>query len=193
VHQPVFDTERARTIANRLSFGDPEDQAKALTEFAQEIRPQAIDPVRLRHEIKQELSAEMQVERDLHQIGVEYAPVFNNRYATVAAAAMVNDLRASPYWANRPSIDLYREACRHVATDFHLVPQQPQPGNQQTPAAPQAATMSAPARLERKRAAPSIPVATDRRVVMADDEPRAPTASEIVDQMRKSRGLPSLR
>ena len=192
-HQASFDTERARTIANRLSFGDPEEQARALTEFAQEVRGPAFDPAQLRQQIKQELTAEMQVERDLNQIGQEYAPIFNNRYATVAAAAAVNDLRANPYWANRPPLEVYREACKNVARDFNLVPQQLQPGPQTNSAAPQAAPATAPARLERKRAAPSIPVATDRRVAMADDAPSEPTPSEVVDQIRKSRHQPSLR
>lgn len=193
-HQPSFDTERARTIANRLSFGDPEEQARALTEFAQEIRPQAVDPVQMRQQIKQELTAEMQVERDLHQIGTEFASVFNNRYATVAAAAAVNDLRANPYWASRSPLEVYREACTTVARDFNLGSPQSQPGLQQTPAALQAAPVqSQTARIERKRAAPSIPVATDRRVAMADDAPREPTPSEVVDQIRKSRHQPSLR
>jgi len=191
-HQPSFDTERARTIANRLSFGDPEEQARALTEFAQEIRPAQLDANQLRQQIKQELTAEMQVERDLAQIGSEFRHVFDNRYATVAAAAVVNDLRADPRWASRSQIDLYREACGRVASDFKLAPQQSQPGNQ--PAAPQAAPSAlAPARLERKRAAPSIPVATDRRVAMAEDVPREPTPSEVVDQIRRARHQPSLR
>lgn len=191
-HAPSFDTEKARAIANRLSFGDPEEQARALVEYAQEIRPTQVDPAQMRQQIKQELSAEMQVERDLMQLGTEFAPVFNNRYATVAAAAMVNDLRANPYWANRSPLDVYREACSNVARDFNLVPQQPQPG-QQSPVALQAAPVSSTARIERKRAAPSIPVATDRRVAMADDTPREPTPSEVVEQIRKSRFQPSLR
>lgn len=191
-HQPSFDTERARTIANRLSFGDPEEQARALTEFAQEIRGPAVDTGQLRQQIKQEVTAEWRLEQDLNTLGNEFAPIFNNRYATVAAAAMVNDLRANPYWANRSPLEVYREACRNVTRDFNLGSQQSQPGLQ-TPAAPQAAPASASARIERKRAAPSIPVAADRRVAMADDEQRAPTNAEVVDQIRKARGQPSLR
>jgi hypothetical protein len=193
-HQPSFDSERAKTIANRLAYGDADDQAKAISELVEAARGPVVNPDQIRQSVKQEVTAEMRLESDLNILGQEFAPIFSNRYATVAAAAAVNDLRANPYWQSRSNLDLYREACRTVLQGFGSGQPQSQPGNQQQPAALQAVPpVTRQARLESKRAAPSIPVATDRRVAMADDTPRPPTGSEVVDQLRKARGQPSLR
>jgi hypothetical protein len=193
-HKPSFDGERAKAIAQRLSFGTTDEQAAALVEFAELVRPEVpqIDVQALRRDIKQEVRQENRLEQNLAIIGQEYPEVFNDPVLSQVAALQLSEMRRNPYFASQKSdLDQYREACNNVRSRFqNAAPQQPQPGSQVTPPALQAAPSAQ--RLERKRAAPSIPGGADHRLVMADATPREPTTAEVIAQIRKSRGQPSV-
>jgi len=182
--RPSFDGERAKEIAQRLSFGTTDEQAQALQDYAQAIQP-AVDVQALRREIKQELRSETLLEQNLAHIGQEFPEIFNDRVLTQVAALQLHELRGNPYNAQRPDLDLYREACTHVRSRFNTASASAQ--SAQTPTRGDSRSLSAD-RLERKRNAPSIPGGADHRMTMQEAAPREPTASQIIAQMRTARG-----
>jgi hypothetical protein len=175
--QPPLDAERARVLAQRLSYGTPDEQAEALQEFAAVVRP-AYDKEQLKRELRQEQT----LETNLAIIGREYPEIFNDPVLTQVAAVQLHTLRGNPMNLQLPEIDQYRYACNVVRSRFNVAPQQSAPQSQ-----PENRGLSS-GRLERKRNAPSIPGGADHRLTMQEAAPREPTTSEIINQIRKARG-----
>jgi hypothetical protein len=173
-----LDRERAALLAQRLSFGTTEEQADALQEFAEVVRP---DVDRIKAEVRAEERAQQVLEQNLQIIGREYPEVFNDPVLTQVAALQLHNLRGHPAAGQMTELDQYRFACSQVRSRFNPVPQQSAPTSQsgREPSA---------SRLERKRNAPSIPGGADHRMTMQEAAPREPTTSEVVAQIRKARG-----
>lgn len=187
----VLDRDRAAQIVQRLSYGGPDDGVAAVQELASSIaaqRPQ-FDPQQIQSAAALQAYQQIKLEQDLNVIGREYPEVFNDRSRTLLAAIHLSELRQrdATLGQQRMPIDQYREACNMVRS---ALPPQPQPGGNGTQPAVQAAIEASPSRdrLERKRAAPSNPAAVSRAATLGDQQPQAPTGSQIVDQMRRWRG-----
>ena len=175
--QPSIDTERAKLIAQRISYGDINEQAQAIQELAAAAQPQYD-----KESIKRELRQEQTLETNLAIIGHEYPEIFNDPILTQVAALQLSNLRGHPAATQMSELDQYKYACNQVRSRFSHAPQQSVP-----PAQPESRSLS-PNRLERKRNAPSIPGGADHRLTMQEATPREPTTSEIINQIRKARG-----
>lgn len=192
-HAAVFDGEKARDVVRRIAYGGEDDGALALQEFIQSAIPQ-YDVDAIRQQTKDELRAEQQLERNLNALGQEFPDIFGDQIRTFAAVAELDRIRRDPLAQQFPDIELQREACARVRRSLGSAAPQPQPMEPVSTPVLQAApaVAASAARLERKRGAPSMPTAADRRMGMTDDAPRAPTPREVINQMRVKRGQPPL-
>jgi hypothetical protein len=202
----TIDPELTRNVVRRINYGNEDEAAAALLEFAQQIAPapQQIDLRGWTEQAKAEWRAEQALQHNLMTVGREYEDVFGpmdrpvsdpaeqRRYQRAAqlAALALHDIRTRDYALGRARSDLevYREAAAEVRATIGS--RQPLQSGQEI--APQAALQAAvPAsqseRLTRKRAAPSLPSAVSRVASGGDAPSRAPTGSEIVAQMARQR------
>lgn len=193
--QPLLTEEEARQFAKKMQYGDEAETAQTIRELAETIaqrQPRApqIDPQQVISAAVQQAEQQRVLNRNLEIIGTEYPDIFSNNTLTQLAVLKLGEVRARNQALNvaQPDLDAYREACSMVRTALGGQPQ-PQPGAQ-VPTAPQAA--SQPSRLDRKRAAPSVPQAADRRPGAAVTQ-RYPSYSEVVDSYRKARGQSPMR
>ncbi len=193
-HPASFDGEKAREIVKALAYGNEEDGIRVLQEFAATMAPATIDVDGIRRQTKDELRSELRMEQNLNIIGAEFPDVFGNRIRSQAAALQLDEIRRDPNSRLFSELDLYREACTRVRRELGGANPQSQPESTLAPTQPasQAALATPSGRLERKRGAPSMPSASDRRLSAADDAPRQPTPREIINEMRIKRGQPPL-
>ena len=71
--RPVFDEERAGSIAQRLSFGTVEEQKQALMDLADSLRPQErVDVDAIRRQAVADMLQHTRLEQNLNIIGQEY-------------------------------------------------------------------------------------------------------------------------
>ncbi len=189
-HPASFDGEKAREIVKALAYGNEDDGVRVLQEFAQTLAPREVDVAGLRQQTKDELRSELRMEQNLNSIGAEFPDVFGDRILTQVAALELDNIRRDPNSRHFPDLDLYREACSRVRHRFGGAAPQSQPESTVATTQPvsQAALAAPSGRLERKRGAPSMPSASDRRLSVADDAPRDMTPREIINQMRVKRG-----
>lgn len=192
--QPALARDKAADLAQRLTYGSPEDAAQAIQDLASLVaRPTGpqIDPAQIRREAVAETMQHMQLQADLNVIGQEFPTIFNSRALTLGAAAELNEIRQRDFalGANRPYIDQYREACQAVAAQ---VPGQLRSTGDTAanPSALQAAPE--PDKLERKRAAPRQPVGVSRVASLGEAEPRGSSASQVIEKMRAQRHQPAM-
>lgn len=206
---PVFDEARAREISKRLNYGSEEEQARALSDLGTTIQqavsaqlasaqPAAVNPNEMVQNVSRAVMENMQQHQTLQTIAHEFQDVFADAELSYAAGYRANLIAQSDaqLGRNRPKIDVFREVLTDIRNKY-IAPRgnQPvQPSAGQAPAntnpSVQAATPVAQQmsdRIERKRTAPQPPVAAN---VRSKGEPQKsyPSNSEIVSQMRKSRG-----
>lgn len=192
VQQPyALDRDKAREIHHRLSYGNEEEGIAALQEWHSLLpAPSApqVDPQVIAAQAAQAAYDRIRLENDLNTIGQEFPEIFGNRSLSFAATAHLVELRQrdAMLGIQRPPIEQYREAANMVRQAFPPAPQS-QPAVGTSPVIQAAPT---PDRLERKRAAPRQPAPVSRVASLGDDTPRAPTGSEIVNQIRKARHQP---
>lgn len=195
--QPIVDPERVRDVAKRLQYGNEDEAAAALTQFVTDVVsrvPQgpAIDPnaiiQRATQAAVQQATQQAQLQRDTETIRQEFADIFENEQRTLLARMNVEAIRARNAAQGRyqPDIEIYREAGNMVRGAMG----RPRPGND----APSPAIQAAPRTevLERKRSAPRMTQAIDRRAPSPEPQ-RPPSGSEIVERMRAQRGQASMR
>jgi len=176
--------EHAGSIAQRLSFGTVDEQKQAVMDLADSLRTQErADVEAIRRQAASDALQHVRLEQNLNIIGQEYPEIFHDPVLTQVAALQLDALRRIyPQFQDRSDLDQYREACNSVRQRF-----QPTRAVQSTPSG-----VSRQAALDRKRSAPSIPTAVDRRMTSDDGNApvRAETASEVIRNMRRSRGQP---
>ena len=184
---PILTEDEAKAFARGLVYGDEAENAKAMLKFGETIasrvpRAPQVDPNAIVHAAIQQTRQQLTLERNLEIIGSEYPEIFGDETLAQLAALKLTQVRQkeATLGLQRPDLESFREACDMVRTATGRVAPQPQPAPAEQPAA-QAA------RLERKRAAPSIPQAADRRVT-APSGYQPQTYASVVEQMRKSRG-----
>jgi hypothetical protein len=158
------------------------------------------DPAALANWAADQALRRMRFEQDIITIGQEFPEVFSDETLTQVAALKVGALRqqAAMLRVQTPDLALYRDACGAVM-DALKGPNWRQPaterGSEAPPATQAASTVAvvSPAKLERKRAAPQQPTAVSR--VASDDatKPWEGRRSDIVEQMRRTRGQSSMR
>lgn len=193
---PALGADEAREIVQRLSYGSAEDGVAAIQQLADNLarRQPQVDQNQLAQHATQQALAHIAFQQNLNQIGTEFPDVFNNQTRAYVAAIELTQLRQHDalMGRQRSDLELYREACQKVRDA--MSPPQPQSGGEDGRTAAQAAPVVAvnPSRLAGKRAAPRNPTAVSRSSGMGPAEPRPPSASQIIDQMRKSRGQLSM-
>lgn len=191
--QPVLDKDRAAAIVQRLSYGSPEDGASALQELADSLAarqaPQ-VDAAAIRQSAVQETLQHIQLNNDLATIGHEFPSIWASRALSVGAAAELQEIRQRDMMlgVRRPNLEQYREACKAVLGQLPQTAMSQSAGESDNQPASQAAVQVATTRLERKRAAPRQPAGVSRAASLGEDMPRAPSASQIVDAIRRQRG-----
>lgn len=198
----VLTPEESQAIARRLQYGSDAESNSAVQDMSQLIaaRLQAanpqIDPRRLAEYATQQAMQRMQQQAELNNnlaaIGQEFPEVFADESLSQLAALKLHAIRKRDALLGVQQNDLtaYREACAEVrGAVFKQAPAQSQPTLDPTPsqASPTSAAAQA-SRFEAKRAAPRSPQPAQRTLVTEEQGRRYPTASEIVSQMKKSRG-----
>src|SRR6185312_2161030 len=187
----LVDEERAREFVRQVQFGAPDEALPAvrwlIEDVVSRIQMPHVDPNAIIHAATLRARAEQQAERDVAIIRSDFPDIFANPQLQRLAHINVDELARgdAATGRQRPLVEIYREAGNRVYDAIG----RPRPGSDPTAPALQAAphVQERPDVIERKRAAPRIPAAVDRRAA-TPDAPRPPTASEIVSQMRVSRG-----
>lgn len=206
--QGHVDEARVRDVVRNLQYSDEATAAAALHGLISDVRnsvPQApaFDPEAYERRVMSKIDAKQQLMADTSIIKAEYADVLNDPIRADAAARQVAAIRQQvvALGIQTSDLDIYREAGNRVRASFGTAP--PQSGNQgQAPApagqtAPQAPTLVVRRSVAdidgRKRAAPQRTAAVIDRRSAAPEAPRAPTGSDIVEQMRKARHQSPMR
>ena len=187
------DPNALKEIARRITYGSEDESVGALqdlvgltTRLAQQ--PNGPTPDQIASAAAQRAVAQVQFENNLNAIGREYADIFNDSDMTVIAARKVGELRSknNVLGVQKSDLDLYREACQLTREKFGRAETTPVT-NKTLPAEQPLAPALSQGRVERKRAAPQPAAAVNRTQAMEQTN-RAPTASDIVNAMRKQRG-----
>jgi hypothetical protein len=194
--KPIVDPERVREAAKRIQYGNEDEAAAALTELITDVAARmpatpSIDPNAIVQRATTAAMQQAQLARDTDTIRQEYADIFENPQRTLLARMNVEAIRARNAQTGRfqPEIEIYREAGNMVRDAMG----QPRPGSDVSQPALQAATVAPRTEvIERKRAAPRMTQAIDRRAPQPE-MPRPPSGSEIVERMRAQRGQASMR
>lgn len=194
----LVDPELVRATVRKIQYGGEDDGADALTQLVSHVVsrvPQApqVDQNAIIQQAAAVAQQQAQFARDQEQIRREYGDtIFNDPQRTMLARLNVDAIRQRNAVAgiNRPDIEVFREAGNLVLDALNL----PRPNIDETKPAPQAAPVASARSdvIERKRAAPRQTTTQIDRRAPAPAAPRAPTNSEIVDQMRKARGQVSM-
>jgi len=195
-----LDPEMAKHLHHKLTYGSEQEGIQAIQEMyaaaAQAAQPQQqIDPQRIAHAATNAALQQIQLQSNLNTIATEFPQVFADEGASQLAALKLHKIRQRDQLlgVQKPDLEAYREACRAVLDDARrLAGGEPsRPGQGAAFTTVQAAPFAD--RDARKRAAPRTPIAASRKAVMGGETLRAPSGSEIVEQMRKARFQPSMR
>lgn len=197
---PVADPEMVRRVVKQIAYGQEDEGVKALSDLISSVveRTQApaqpmFDPNALVNTAANVAQARMQLQSDLMTIGREFPELFGADVTDPAlaqlAAFKLNGLRAkyAALQVSKPELALYREACSEVRDLIGKRDSKSQPEATGKPTAQAVPIQVSQDKVERKRAAPKLPASAGRRASLGEDA-RAPTGSQVVDWMRKSRG-----
>ena len=183
-----IDPDLARSIAHRISYGNEEEQASAIQELAQRVAPQqpSYSPEQIAQYSAQlamhQMQANQEFQNKLVTIGNEFPDIFQDRQLSILAGDTLNQIRErdTQLQVQRSDLEQYREACSLVQTKF-VAP---------TKAVVEPVVVPA-TKLAAKAAAPQIVRSAGRTV--SSTTQKEVTSSDIVEQMRKQRGQPSMR
>jgi hypothetical protein len=202
---PIVDRARFAQTVKAIQYGDETTATQALEDLvthvvARQPAAQAVDPIAIANYAANFAAQQAMLRSDTEVIRREYADLFENPIRADAAGrqlAMIRQENAA-LGKHQSDLELYREAGNRVRAAFGLS----QSGDQSTPAdagitAPQASNIvvrrSAGEIDARKRAAPrAMSQVIDRRSA-APQAPRAPSPSDVVEMMRKSRFQTSMK
>ena len=191
------DPDRVRETVKKIQYGGEDEAAAALSQLVQDVVQRvpvapAVDTNAIVREAAEVARQQAQLLADSQVIRQEFADIFAHPQRTFLAKTNVDVIRQRDYalGRSRPDIEVYREAGNMVREAMGLS----RPGSDvTTPPALQAPSVASRADvIERKRSAPRMTQAIDRRAP-SPETPRAPTGSEIVDAMRAQRGQASMR
>ena len=151
-----------------------------------------LDPRLVAQHAAAQAVAQVTFQSNLNTIANEYADIFNDRDLSLLAADRVGNLRGKYLSLGLPKtdLDLYREACSDVWTKFGKKPEAVPVVKEETTPVQQVSSVVSPTRHERKRAAPQ-PVAAVNQSQGMLPQSSAPSGSDIVAAMRRSRGQPA--
>lgn len=205
--QPVLDQDLFGKTVKAIQYGDEATATHALSELVSHVvarSPQApqIDAVAIGNYAAQKARLEARLEHETQIIRTEYADIMGDPDLAHLAAMKVQQLRQrnQSLGQHQSDLDVYREAGNLVLDKIG----KPRPGQQvdhqpgetgtTAPQAPNIVVRRAAGEIDaRKRAAPrAMSQVIDRRSP-APQAPRHQTPSEIVENMRKARGLTSMR
>lgn len=195
--RPMADPDRVRETVKQIQFGDEDSAAAALTQLITDVTTRVpsgpqIDTNAIVREAVTEAQRQAALEQHKGIIQQEYSDIFAHPQRTFLAKVNVDAIRQRNIAMGRQQndIDIYREAGNMVRDAMGL----PRPGDDaETSPALQAAAVT-PRRdvIERKRGAPRMTSAIDRRAP-APETPRGPSGSDIVERMRAQRFQASMR
>jgi hypothetical protein len=193
-----LDLDAAREVAREHHYGDENKAAEAILKLAKSSQGQAIDPNQIAEQAAAAAMQRIQLQNgiygDLNTFASEFPDVAKDEALATIAGNYVRQARQH-YQQNgmaRSELDLYREAGRYVTeklTSWRGPGQeQPQPQPAAAPAAPSNVVSLAPQqqRTTIKRNMPQAPSAASARQAPAQTAP--PTGTDIVNDMRRSRG-----
>ena len=178
-----------RDIARRITYGSEDESIGAIADLINAASTRTsqnqADPNQIAQFAAQQALAQLQFQKNLETIASEYKDIYEKRSATLVAADYVNSLRYKYGMLGiaKPDLELWREACEKTREDLGISPKTTTAKDQNKITAHGFELSN---KLERKRAAPKPPAAATR--VIAMEQQRAITGSDIVAAMRKSRG-----
>lgn len=196
--RPLIDEARIRDTVKQMQYGGEDAAVEAFTGLVTDLMgrvPQQVDPNAIIHQAVSVAQQQARLEAEGVIVRQEYADIFANPQLTMLAKLNVDAIRQRNMATGRaqPDLDIYREAGNAVYDALG----RSRPGSEViNPPALQAASGNVvPIRqdvIERKRNAPRATQPIDMRAP-SPSAPRVPTTSEVIDQMRKARGQPSMR
>ena len=176
----------ALALVHKIQYGSPDEAAQALGEYTKAIVSSIprVDPDAIAADASARARADAQLLQDTATIKAEYPEIFDNPQRQFLAGRNVEAIRRrnAAFGYRQTDLEIYREAGNAVREAML------RPGTGNEPAI-QAARQET---VERKRAAPTPTRALDLRSPPPTPA-RQQSASDVVDQMRKARGLSSLR
>lgn len=197
--QSGIDENRLREVSKKFSFGTEDEQVKALRDLVEvaaqsgQRTHQGPSPQELVGYATQNAMNQIRYEQSLHQLGQEFPDVFADPYLSEISGRMAKDLnqKYQALGVAKNIVELGREVGA-IVRDKYMAKQAAQTAEAKTT---NSSVQSAnnvtdfSARLERKRAAPQPPAAASK--IAHERTKGAPSGSDIVSQMRKSRGQPN--
>lgn len=198
-HQhPLVDPDLVSETVRKIQFGGEQEGTAALSRLVSDVvsrvpQQPAINQDQIAQQAALYAQQQAKYARDAEIIRQEYGDtIFSDQQRTMLARINVDAIKHANAAAGiyRDDLDVFREAGNRVLDALNL----PRPNSQDQTAAQAAQRAAPPPRqgiVERKRAAPKQTTQIDRRSA-PPTTPRAPTASEIIDRMRQSRGQVSM-
>lgn len=205
-HRPAVAEDRIRETIKAIQYGDEASAATALSGLISDVVrgvPQVNVP-----EIEERAARRARTEHQAATVMQQSTAIVRDEYADIAADPIRADAAARQLAMLRQQnialgsqyseFDLVREAGNRVRAAFGTQPPvQPTPGQPQAAAQPQQQNLVVRRSVAdidgRKSQAPRRTAAVIDRRSAAPEAPRAPTGSDIVEQMRKSRNQTSMR
>lgn len=201
---PPVNRDKVRDVVKRLQYSSEDDATESLAGLIGDVvsqnRPTAppIDQRAWINEASQETIRTIEARRVVETIKQEYPDIVGNADYSHMAFMKAQQIRQELASLGRQATDLqvFREAGDRVRSLFNLSrPNETLPSGSEPPAsqAPNIRIQPRPNVDARKREAPrSTSSVLDTRVA-TQSQPRAPTASELVEEMRRKRGQSPMR
>lgn len=201
---PPVNRDKVRDVVKRLQYSSEDDATESLAGLIGDVvsqnRPSAppIDQRAWINQASQETLRAIEAQRVVSTIRDEYPDIVGNVDFSHMAHMKAQQIRQELASLGRQATDLevFREAGNRVRSLFNLSrPSETQPPSGSEPPASQAPNIRIQPRPHidvRKRDAPRQTNQIDVRT-SAPSQPRAPTAAELVEQMRKARGQTPMR
>jgi hypothetical protein len=191
------DAQAIRDAVRQIQFGDQDAAAEALQNLIVDVVARSsvtqpyVDPEAIVQRAATVAREQAQLATDSQVIRQEYSDIFEHPQRTMLAKMNVDAIRHrnTVTGKQQSDLDIYREAGNAVRDAMNLS----RPGSENPQPSQAAPTVqSRQDVIERKRAAPRATQMVDRRAP-APETPRPPSGSDIVEQMRRSRGQLSMR
>lgn len=177
-------TPEDRQIGKTLAYGNEEQAAQAVAQIRSRMAQpqQTYDPNEIARVASDRAIREMRFNSDLEKFGTEYKDVIDDPWQVFLGGQAAQQIyhRDRTQGVTRSDYEVFKEAGDHVRAYIDSIRHS---GANGTP------TAQLSERDQRKEGIPSQPRAAAARAKLPDNEPREKTASEIIAEERKARGL----
>ena len=200
-YDALFTPEDAARTYERISSGSEEDGANAIRELAQNIaraaaanmRQPNVDVAAIERQVVERVRAENVRERNLQTIGEEYPDIFNNPDLGKFAGMKARELAQQYVQAGvqKPTLELWREACNSTRQVLGLHQSPPVTETQQAGVSPSPAVVVARQPVN-KETLPRVPTGAGVRS-QGQHSAQPQSSADVVNNMRKARGQAPMR